>query len=376
MSMTRIMHVTFNMGIGGTEQVIRQLVTNLPRAEFDNQIVCIDGYIGELGRFVEKADILVSAVKRQPGFDWALIRRLRQKIVTDNVDIVHCHQYTPWIYGWFASFGTGARVILTEHGRFYPDRYRYKAALINPLIALSTHRIVAISHATRDALARYEFIPKSKIRVIYNGIGGLECAKEDVSRLKQKLGIPENHRVMGTVARLDPVKNQVMMLEAFAQVSKKYPHNWLLMVGDGPDRQMLEDKAKELAIDERTIFVGFIDQPALYLAAMDLFLLTSNTEGTSMTLLEAMSLGIPSVVTDVGGNPEIIEQGKTGLVTPIADVDSFARSIEQLIKQPELMTHQGERAQQVFFERFSVASMVENYRRLYQEQNAEEAANG
>lgn len=365
MSRTRIMHITFNMGIGGTEQVIRQLVTNLPGEEFDNQIVCIDGYVGELGRLVEKAGILVSSLKRQPGFDWALVRSLRQKILSDGVDVVHCHQYTPWIYGWLASLGVGARVILTEHGRFYPDRYRYKAALVNPVIALFTHRIAAISSSTRDALSRYEFIPKAKIRVVYNGIAALELAPEEVCGLKQELGIPEGHCVMGTVARMDPVKNQGMMLEAFAHVLKQHVDSWLLMVGDGPDRQRLEAMAQDLGIEKRVIFVGFIGQPAAYLAAMDLFLLTSNTEGTSMTLLEAMSLGIPTIATNVGGNPEIVEQGKTGVLTPRADAEAFARAIEELIVDPQLMSRFRKRARQVFFDRFSVASMVENYRQLY-----------
>lgn len=365
MSKTRIMHVTFNMGIGGTEQVIRQLVINLSSDEFENQIVCIDGYVGELGRMVESAGIPVSSFKRQPGFDWALVRSLRQKILSDSVNVVHCHQYTPWVYGWLASLGTSAKIILTEHGRFYPDRYRYKALLINPFIALFTHRIAAISSSTRDALSRYEFIPKAKIRVVYNGIAAFEPMPDEVFSLKQKLGIPNGHFVMGTVARLDPVKNQSMMLEAFAKVLKHHADSWLLMVGDGAERKKLEAITQDLGIEERVIFVGFIDQPAAHLAAMDLFLLTSNTEGTSMTLLEAMSMGIPTIATNVGGNSEIVETGITGVLVPKGDVDALATSIEELIADPQLMSKFGKSARQVFFDRYSVASMVGNYKKLY-----------
>src|SRR5690606_15548443 len=105
---------------------------------------------------------------------------------------------------------------------------------------------------------------------------------------------------------------------------------WLLMVGDGPDRAALEALARELDINARVIFTGFKTKPADFLAALDLFLLSSFTEGTSMTLLEAMSLGIPAVVTDVGGNPEIIEQGSTGLLTPSDDDRSFADAMLSL----------------------------------------------
>ncbi|WP_417547439.1 glycosyltransferase [Marinobacter segnicrescens] len=365
MDKVHIMHLTFNMCIGGTEQVIRTLVTNLPIEIYENQVVCIDGYVGEIGKLVEREGIPVSYLSRHPGFDWALVRELRRKIQSDRIDIVHCHQYTPWIYGWLACLGTGARVVMTEHGRFYPDRYRYKALLVNPIMALLTHRIVAISSATRDSLAQYEFIPKAKIEVIYNGVARVEPAKDEVRQRKQELGIPQNELIMGTVARLDPVKNQPMMLEAFDRVLKQHPHSWLLIVGDGPDRPKLEAMSRDLGIDGRVIFVGFIDQPATYLAAMDLFLLTSNTEGTSMTLLEAMSLGIPSVLTEVGGNAEIIEQGKTGILTPIGDAEAFAEAISRFIMEPELMEDVGQRAQQVYFEQFSVASMVESYQQLY-----------
>lgn len=372
MTKTRILHLTFNMGIGGTEQVIRQLVTNLPVEQFDNQVVCIDGFVGEVGQLVEKAGIPVSAIKRRPGFDWSLVRSIRKRIVSGQIDVVHCHQYTPWVYGFLGSLGTGARVVLTEHGRFYPDRYRYKAALVNPLIALLTHRIVAISAATRNALARYEFVPKPMISVVYNGITGLVVKPEQVQQLKQKLGIPEDHCVMGTVARLDPVKNQVMMLEAFAQVRKRHANSWLLMVGDGPDRAKLEATARDLGIDDRVVFVGFIDHPATHLAAMDLFLLTSNTEGTSMTLLEAMSLGIPAVVTRVGGNPEIVEHEKTGVLAPIGDAPAFASAIDGLLSEPERRAELGRNARHRFVQRFSVRSMVENYQALYAGKHAVE----
>ena len=169
----RVLHVTFNMGIGGTEQVIRQLVTGFNPQEVYNEILCIDGYVGPIGEDLKARGIRVSAVKRNPGFDRSLIKAIRGHLKAGSFDIVHCHQYTPYLYGWLAARLTGCKVVFTEHGRFHPDRYRYKAALINPVIAMMTPAIVAISSATRDALSRYEFIPKRKIQVIYNGIAPL-----------------------------------------------------------------------------------------------------------------------------------------------------------------------------------------------------------
>lgn len=366
MKKTRIMHLTFNMGIGGTEQVIRQLVTNLPPEQFDNQVVCIDGFVGEVGLLLEQAGIPVSAIKRRPGVDWSLVRRIRKRIVSGQVDVVHCHQYTPWFYGWLATRMTGIPVVFTEHGRFHPDRYRYKAIFLNQIMARSTNAVVAISEATRNALARYEFMPKSRIQVIYNGIRGLCRDEARVKAVRQELGIPDHGFVLGTVARLDPVKNQRMMLKGFSWILEAYPDSWMLLVGDGPDRAMLEDYAVTLGIDARVRFTGFKEEPVDYMAAMNLFLLTSHTEGTSMTLLEAMSLGIPTIATAVGGSTEVIEPGVNGVLIPSDSPEDLVRVVDHLRKDPQCARILQSGAGTTFERRFSVDRMVSGYRNLYQ----------
>ena len=364
-SQPKVLHVTFNMGIGGTEQVIRQLVLGSRGQEVEHEIVCIDGQVGAIGEQMREEGIPVHRVSRAPGFDRKLIKNLRGLIRARNVSIVHCHQYTPFLYGRLAAVGTGAKVVFTEHGRFHPDRYRYKAALINPLLAILTSDVVAISSATRDALAKYEFMPKSKIKVIYNGIQPLKADPARINELRSELGIPADSFVYGTVSRLDPVKNQVMMLESFARCLKDYPDSYLLVVGDGPVRQRLEELAESLGVSEKAIFTGFITEPAQHLALMDAFLLPSHTEGTSMTLLEAMSLGIPAVVTAVGGNVEVVEHEVSGLITPDSDIAAFAKEMARLQQQTDLREHISVAARARFQSRFSAEAMAKSYLRIY-----------
>jgi len=309
----------------------------------------------------------VHRVSRTPGFDRKLIKNLRDLIRTRDVSIVHCHQYTPFLYGRLAAMGTDAKVVFTEHGRFYPDRYRYKAALINPLLALLTPAVVAISSATRDALAKYEFMSKRKIQVIYNGIQPLKADPARINELRVELGVPADSFVYGTVSRLDPVKNQVMMLESFAQCLKDYPESYLLMVGDGPERYALEALAESLSISERICFTGFINEPAQHLALMDAFLLSSHTEGTSMTLLEAMSLGVPAVVTAVGGNVEVVEHEVSGLITPDAEKTAFAQEMARLQQKTALREQISAAAKARFQSQFSAEAMVKNYLRIYRQ---------
>lgn len=361
----KVLHVTFNMAIGGTEQVINQLVRHSRSREVHHEIACIDSFIGEIGQALENEGLPVFCLNRQPGFDLALVKSLRKRIRQGQFDIVHCHQYTPYVYGWLASFGTGTRVVFTEHGRFFPDRYRYKALMINPLMALMTPAIIAISEATREALSRHEFIPKARIKVIYNGIHPLERDEEQVSKIRSELGISEKAPVLGTVSRLDKVKNQRMMIDAFAELLKTHPTAVLLMIGDGPERSALERRVAALNISESVRFTGFINRPAQYLGLMNIFLLSSFTEGTSMTLLEAMSLGIPAVATHVGGNPEIVIDGQTGFLTENNNKEAFLSAMLKLLENPGLWQSCSRLSRERFNKYYSINHMASQYTAIY-----------
>ena len=156
----KILHVTFNMGIGGTEQVIRQIIENSDAEKFTHEILCIDSTIGSLGQALQEKGIHVESVKRQPGTDFKLMQFIRRLIKQRKINILHCHQYTPYFYGVLSALWTSSRVIFTEHGRFYPDRHNFKRRFINPLLVLGTDCITAISKSTADAVAKYEYIPR------------------------------------------------------------------------------------------------------------------------------------------------------------------------------------------------------------------------
>lgn len=362
----RILHITFNMGFGGTEQVIRQLVTNLDKSRFHNEIACIDGDVGAIGKAIEaNHGIRHHAWQRASGFDLQTILWLRKLIKSGRFDFVHCHQYSPYTYGWFAHWGTEAKVVFTEHGRFHPDQYRKKARFINPLIARTSHKLVAISSATRDALVEYEYLPRKRISVIYNGISPLTVCQEKRSLLREQLGVAPGETVVGTVARMDPVKNQALMLKATRALLDQGFRVKLILVGDGPERQSLERLVTELQLEAAVIFTGFQSQPADYLSLMDIFLLPSFTEGTSMTLLEAMSLGIPAVATRVGGTPEIVTEGETGLLIESNDLTGFTSAIQLLLENPDRRSAMAQQSKRSFEKRFSAQKMVEQYEYCY-----------
>lgn len=353
------------MRIGGTEMVIKNLIEGSDSSIFEMSIFCIEEPIGPWGVDLQNNGLKIVAKARQPGFDVSLIFAIRKHLIDNQIDVVHCHQYTPWVYGVLAALGTKARVIFTEHGRFYPDSSSWKRKLINPWLCRITNYITSISQATKQALIEYENIPENRINVLYNGIKSPKVELFQTSQLRKELKITDSTFVLGTIARLDPIKNHKMMLEAFALVLKVYPDSVLIIVGDGEEMHNIEKQIQKLDIKNKVILPGYDPQPQHYLALMDIFLLSSLSEGTSMTLLEAMALKKPCVVTDAGGNKEVIKNRDNGFVTENDDAIAFAIAIQSLLSDNTLRQKMAQNALARFAHHFSEKSMNLAYTQLY-----------
>jgi len=367
-SKIKILHVTFNMGIGGTEQVIRQIIQNSDNNRFTHEVLCIDGEIGALGKELDSWGIRVSSIKRSPGIDLDLVKLVRRMIRDNDVNVVHCHQYTPYFYGVLGACFTRAKVVFTEHGRFYPDRHNFKRRFVNPVLSWMTAQITAISESTRCALSEYEYINKGRIKVIYNGIKKIERDSANREGMLTELGLVEDgSRYVGTISRLEPIKNQAMMIQAFNIVKKQTPDLRLILIGDGAIAGQLKALTNELGLEDDVIFTGYIDNPQRYISLFEIFLLSSFSEGASMTLLEAMSLFRPCVVTDVGGNPEIVLHEETGIVVPSDDAEKFSEAMIRMLNDENKRRAFGEAGHVRFTRNFTARHMVDIYQGLYNE---------
>ncbi|WP_440903468.1 glycosyltransferase family 4 protein [Catenovulum sp. SX2] len=363
--MIKVAHITYDMRIGGTEMVIRNIIESSHSEQIEHSIFCIESTLGPWGKELQQSGLVIEVHQRQPGFDVSLIRAIRRYIKKNKIDVVHCHQYTPWVYGCLAAAFSKTKVIFTEHGRFYPDFGTWKRKLVNPVLCKFTQHITAISKATKEALIEHENIPRDSIDVIYNGIKPLEKDETQVEQLKAQYLIPTDSVVLGTVARLDPIKNQQMMIEAFSLLVANYPSTYLLIVGDGEERERLHKLVTKLNIESNVIFTGYIAKPVNFIALMDVFLLSSLSEGTSMTLLEAMSLGKPCVVTDAGGNSEVIQHNLSGLVVENNNLGQFSQAIEKLLSDGNLRKSLQSSALIEFNKRFDASVMNKHYLNLY-----------
>lgn len=227
--------------------------------------------------------------------------------------------------------------------------------------------VVANSEAGREYLIKRGIAPE-RVKVIYNGLNltRLNSNRKDVERIRQALGLPTDGQVVGIMARLFPVKRHDIFLQAAALVNQAIPETRFAIVGDGPWRSYLEALSQKLGLESKVAFLGEQREVGPYLAAFDVAALTSETEGCSNSVLEAMAVGKPVVATDVGGNRELIDNGETGFLVPFGDPKALSEAIIRLLRDPVLARMIGERAKERTIHRFSLENMVNQYESLYE----------
>lgn len=365
----RIAYVTHNLNPGGTERLVMDMSRALSDA-YDVDVVCLDEP-GAWAAELRDSGISVFCVWRSPGLDLSLIRRLAALFRQRGIHVIHAHQCTPWFYCALSRlFNRGPRLLLEEHGRFYPERDDAKKRFVNrSIIRRLTHKIVAVSDDVRRRLIRFEGIPKSDpIDVIYNGTRW-DKDISDVRRgeLRTQMGFAEADFVVGTIGRFDEIKNLPMLVEGIRRARQESTRIKGLLVGHGPMFEQVRELASSQGLEDEIIFPGYRDDAKELVQCLDLFVLSSFSEGTSMALLEAMAGGSPVAVTNVGGNPEIVESGRTGWVFASDCPDELSAIICEAISDPEKTSRFASAGRARYREEFTFDRMITKYRSIYDE---------
>ena len=352
---------------GGTEKLVVEMSSAFA-PDYDVQVVCLDEpgvWAGEL----RARGIAVHCLWRQPGLDLAMAARLARLFRKSRAAIVHAHQCTPWFYAALSRLLYGRpRLLLEEHGRFFPEPDRPLRRLVNRVLTRRlTHRFVAVSQDIRRRLGRYEGLDTSGVEVIYNGVRAEPLlTSTQRERLRAEWGFAASDFVVGTVGRFDPIKNLPMLVQAIAAARRTESRVLGLMVGDGPEVPSVRSLIERLGLQGKVKLAGFREDSRRLLQCMDLFVLSSLSEGTSMALLEAMAAGVPVAVTSVGGNPEIVEEGRTGWVVPSGAIEALTSAILEAARDPQRCERLGKAGQRRYAERFTLEAMMASYRRIYE----------
>lgn len=366
----KILYIIGGGEFGGAEQHLLGLVKSLDPAEWTPHVAVF--YNGEFADRLR--DLRIPATLIAPRTLRALnglvpVRRLIRDI---QPAIVHTHGVRGNLLGRLANQleGHPAKLITTIHSVLaldYPNPWkRILFGLLEKSTWPLTDHFILVSRAMRESLLA-EGLPAEKTTVIHNAI---QLPKEPPRRpersgLREELGLPQNTVVAGTVARLHKVKGHTYLIQAVRRLKDRHPNVHYIWVGGGEMEQELKAEVQNAGLADVIHFLGIRKDVPELLPQFDLFILPSVSEGLSLAILEAMLAGVPVIATAVGGSPEVVEEGRDGLLVPARDAEALYRAIDRALSNPEQMRRFARAGQQKVFAQYSLERLVGETTNVY-----------
>jgi len=368
-----VLHVIHHLVTGGMENGLVNLVNAMPRTAFRHAIACIEDYSDFRSRVADESVEVVALHRSRIGI-WRLRGELYRLCRRLNPAIVHTRNMSGLDALLPARAAGVRRTVHGEHGWDMGDidGTARRPALLRRLHAPLVNRYITVSKDLERYLVQRVGIAPARITQIYNGVDTTRFAPPGATARAPLPAdfAPEGTLVVGTVGRIQPVKDQATLLRAFAALAAKAPalaaRARLVIVGDGPSLATLRALAVTLSVDASTWFAGSRTDVPEMLRAFDVFALPSLNEGISNTLLEAMATGVPVIATTVGGNVELVDSGTTGVLVPPGDADALSVALERYLADAAVRAAHGRHARAAAMERFSLPAMVAGYQRLYE----------
>jgi glycosyltransferase involved in cell wall biosynthesis len=352
----KIAHVVDSMEVGGAETLVLQMC-RLQREQGHDPCVYAVTALGALGEKMREEGFAVQANVGKHMSD--ATRSFFGVFKRSKPDVVHLHNPTPTIYAAIPARMAGVpSIVSTRHSLVAPP-HNAIMELKYGLAARSCDWVVGICDATTDNIKRVRNVPARKLARVYNGALPLTLAPSD--RLLPKSGF-----TLIYVGRLAQVKNHALLLDAFRTALSSMPSLRLWMVGDGSERKILENLATELGIASEVTFWGQQLDVAPFFSAADAFVMSSKSEGLPMSLLQAFSLGMPAIVTDVGGMAEVVRLANAGYIVSTTSAPEMAAAILKLASNETEREKFAANAESTFRAHFALQTMVDAYMDLYQ----------
>lgn len=349
-------------GPGGAEFMVLHTAEELRRRGHEVCPIGPDDGSGWLAEQFRDAGFEPEVFSNTSMLDWKCVRGLGEVFKRRGIDTVHSHEFGMAVYGAAASMAYRRPHVITMHGgRYYDTRSRRRLALRWAL--RRSRAAVAVSRATRGDLEQTLRLPPGSLHVVYNGIVHRPGERAGV---RAELGLDDQSVLLASVGNLYPVKGYDVLLQALHGVRETTPIAWhLAIAGRGDEETKLRATATELGLDDRVHLLGFRQDVPDILAAADIFLMPSRSEGLPVALLESMFAAKPSIASRVGGIPEVITDGAEGVLVPPGDPVQLAAAIGRLLTDPDSRERLGRAARATAVSRFSLESMVDAYECLY-----------
>ncbi len=376
--MIRVLNIITRLDVGGSTDTVLLLVTRLPQAQFRCHLIS--------GPTLDPPPDLSESLS-QAGVRWTQVRHLRRSVApiadacalaeltrtirTLAPDIVNTHTSKAGFLGRLAARLAGVpRILHTPHGHIFHGYF--SPAATRCFIALErwaarfTDRIIALTDAEAAQHLALGIGRPDQFVTIPSGVDlvALRAAAGDGPQLRRSLGVADDAPLLGAVSRLVPIKGLQHLIAAMPEILRRFPDAHLAIAGDGEERAALEAQAAALGVAPRVRFLGFRRDPGAVIACLDVFVLPSLNEGLGKVLVEAMGLGVPVVATRVGGVPDVVEDGRQGLLVPPADPAALAKGVAAILEDRPRAAAMGE-AGMARARLFSAEVTLQRYAALY-----------
>jgi sugar transferase (PEP-CTERM/EpsH1 system associated) len=367
----RILHVVDTWAVGGLQNGLANLIERMDAAHFEHIICAMRPVDGSNAQRVPAGQTRMSCLSKEESGSRFQAPALTRKIREMKPDIVHTRNWGAFEGQLAARQVGGCARVHSEHGIDWDTTAKepWRRLLCRRFAFQLADRVFSVSHQLRDLHARRTRFPARKIEVIHNGVDSRRFSPDPAvrHRVRRELGISDGEFSIGCVGNLIPVKDHLTLLRAigaFAQSGRPWR---LLVAGAGPELSKLTAFAgAHPGWKDRVVFLGRSNSVPELLNAMDVYVLPSLTEGISNSLLEAMATGLPVVVSDTGGNPEVVVDGDSGLLFPVGDDARLTEHLLALEARSDWRFGLGQRALRRVRDEFSIVSMVRKYEELYE----------
>ena len=361
-----IVHVVHALDVGGLENGLVNILNHLDD-RFAHTIMCLSRS-GRMAERIKNSHVKIIEMHLPTDRFRFPVIRLAREFQRVSPDIVHTRGWATVDAICAARLAGVSGVIHGEHGREAgdPSGRSRKRNIVRKCLSPLVNRFVTVSDDLKSWLIRTVGIPESKVTTIHNGVDTRRFSPEERSACRISLGLDESVFTIGTVGRLDPVKDHKSLLQGFLPIARSAQPACLIIAGEGPMRRAIESLSVELGIAEKVWLLGERHDIPQVLKACDVFTLTSIAEGISNTILEAMASALPVVARRVGGNPELIDDGVSGYLVNAGDVTALTAAYETYLYNPKLRDEHGRNARARAEQTFSLERMASRYAQLYQ----------
>lgn len=360
-----VAHVVLSLDLGGLERVVLDLIRQSEALGQVPSVICVDRR-GQLADTAEALGARVVSLDKGPGLKLRTMGSIDRVLRDLRPDVIHSHQIGALFYAGPVARKQGIPVVHTEHGKHFPGSL--KANWLGRIAGTFADRFLCVSKEIADLIVRTGVARRNRVGFQANGIDVRSfrpIPPDERAALRHSLGLPAEGVVIGTAGRLAEIKRYDRLISAFGVLKATSPELSLVFVGDGPLKVELEAQAASLGLAGSVFFAGYQSDPRPYLQAMDVFALTSRSEGMPLSVLEAWASGLPVIVPAVGGLPDMVAEGETGLLVDASDATALVAAFRRLIDDPSLGRRMGMRGRDLALASYDVRAMAEAYDREY-----------